>query len=550
MAVTNVTFELGPNVTIVGPDNTVLLSPISGASVNVVPQPAGTAASGSIAIDSNASLNFTFNIPAGTPGGKGDDGNDGVGVSTITATQGDVVSGESSTVTFDFGMSDHSTKQITATIPAGAQGNTGDDGISAYQVAVKNGYTGTETAWLASLVGATGESAYQAAVDGGFVGTQADWIASLKGEKGDPGPIGPIADTTDWTTQIPINARSAQAHFAVLSGTNTFSGVNTFTKQTTIRGVGYSDGTMSNSISLEISNPLATNNTIYWGVEQITATGDNYALLGISSTDSSNNPVYRYMKFHFDGVIETPSGTVANCGAANTFTGNNTYSGPVTFSGITTVPTPTDYTQKQAIGASDADARYGRLSGGNTFYGSQVISSDNFGNPLLVQTSKGQGFEFGLNQDTSFIDFHSVTAGNGADYDSRILATGDITKGTARLDFETNNLTWGGNPLALQNQLPFSDTGLKMQTWTQVTGTRPYGIKGFNYPIAFRAGTIPTVFVMTTREAQGGNSCIAMVQPNGSTPIIDNTGFQLYTTTGTGDSTVSQQFWFLAIGYF
>ena len=213
MSITNVVFELGPDVTIVGPNGTILLSPISGASLNVVPQPAGTTASGSIAIDSSASLNFTLNIPAGTPGSKGDDGNDGVGVSTITATQSDIVAGSPTTITFDFGMSDHSTKQITATVPAGAKGDAGDNGISAYQVAVKNGYTGTETAWLASLVGATGESAYQAAVDGGFVGTQADWIASLKGEKGDPGPIGPIADTTDWTTQIPINARSADKRY-------------------------------------------------------------------------------------------------------------------------------------------------------------------------------------------------------------------------------------------------------------------------------------------------------------------------------------------------
>ena len=48
--------------------------------------------------------------------------------------------------------------------------------------------------------------------------------------------------------------------------------------------------------------------------------------------------------------------------------------GPVTFSGTTIVPTPTDYTQKQAIGASDADARYARLAGGNSFTGVQTIT--------------------------------------------------------------------------------------------------------------------------------------------------------------------------------
>ena len=39
--------------------------------------------------------------------------------------------------------------------------------------------------------GADGESAYQVAVDNGFVGTETQWLASLKGTKGDPGPAGP-----------------------------------------------------------------------------------------------------------------------------------------------------------------------------------------------------------------------------------------------------------------------------------------------------------------------------------------------------------------------
>lgn len=63
-------------------------------------------------------------------------------------------------------------------------------GASAYDVAVKNGFTGTETEWLASLKGADGangeyagrgESAYEIAVANGFSGTQAEWLASLKG---------------------------------------------------------------------------------------------------------------------------------------------------------------------------------------------------------------------------------------------------------------------------------------------------------------------------------------------------------------------------------
>ncbi len=58
-------------------------------------------------------------------------------------------------------------------------------GYSAYEVAVLNGYTGTEEEWLESLVGPQGpqgpegKSAYEVAVENGFIGTEQDWIDSF-----------------------------------------------------------------------------------------------------------------------------------------------------------------------------------------------------------------------------------------------------------------------------------------------------------------------------------------------------------------------------------
>lgn len=117
------------------------------------------------------------------------------------------------------------------------KGETGDDGASAYQIAVNNGFSGTEVEWLASLKGADGEkgntgetgadgngivsvektstsslvdtytitfsdgtsttfnvtngsvgtdgkSAYEIAVENGYEGTEEKWLKSLKAKSG------------------------------------------------------------------------------------------------------------------------------------------------------------------------------------------------------------------------------------------------------------------------------------------------------------------------------------------------------------------------------
>lgn len=56
-------------------------------------------------------------------------------------------------------------QEVAKAIANGLKGDKGDDGLSAYQIAVINGYKGSQAEWLASLVGAKGD----------------------KGDKGDPG---------------------------------------------------------------------------------------------------------------------------------------------------------------------------------------------------------------------------------------------------------------------------------------------------------------------------------------------------------------------------
>lgn len=69
-------------------------------------------------------------------------------------------------------------------------GQTGLQGDSAYQVAVDNGFSGSEADWLISLNGEDGDngnSAYAIALINGFVGTETEWIESLNGDDGSNG---------------------------------------------------------------------------------------------------------------------------------------------------------------------------------------------------------------------------------------------------------------------------------------------------------------------------------------------------------------------------
>lgn len=76
-----------------------------------------------------------------------------------------------------------------------ACGASGTAGLSAYEIAVKNGYVGTEAQWLKSLKGAdSGKSAYEIAVENGFHGTETEWLESLKGTDGANGTDGKDAD--------------------------------------------------------------------------------------------------------------------------------------------------------------------------------------------------------------------------------------------------------------------------------------------------------------------------------------------------------------------
>ena len=105
------------------------------------------------------------------------------------------------TVVNDIVQVDIIEQDVTFEVATG--GPQGIPGESAYDVAVANGFVGTEVDWLLSLNGTDGVdgvnglSAYEIAVQDGFAGTEQQWLDSLQGPQGIPGTSGGTKYTTN-----------------------------------------------------------------------------------------------------------------------------------------------------------------------------------------------------------------------------------------------------------------------------------------------------------------------------------------------------------------
>ncbi|MQR99912.1 phage fiber-tail adaptor protein [Gluconobacter aidae] len=120
---------------------------------------------------------------------------EGVGIKSIEATQGPLTMGQPSTVTLTATLTDGTATETTFVAPPGVPGATGATG--AQGDAGTAGATGT--------AGVDGKSAYQVAVAEGYSGTEAEWLTTLvgpagpQGEAGATGAMGPAGSDADVT---------------------------------------------------------------------------------------------------------------------------------------------------------------------------------------------------------------------------------------------------------------------------------------------------------------------------------------------------------------
>ena len=160
--------------------------------------------------------------------------------------------------------------ETSATLHNGANGEKGSDGKSAYQIAVEQGYQGSESDWLSSLKGykgekgntgakgnpgqdgAEGKSAYAIAVEHGYEDSEEKWLLSLKGEKGDTGERGEKGDTGDRGLQgVPgEKGEKGDAGGAGKDGTDGFSPIANVVKNGSVITITITDKNGTTTVTL------------------------------------------------------------------------------------------------------------------------------------------------------------------------------------------------------------------------------------------------------------------------------------------------------------
>lgn len=181
-------------------------------------------------------------------------------------------------------------KKYTKESLIGAGAIKGEIGYSAYEIAKMNGFTGTEREWVESLrgdrgapftyedftpqqlealtgpAGETGKSAYEIAVENGFEGTEAEWLSSLDGNvtlMNDPSQL-------LWEGSLAPGGQATLAHSlyqfstlcAVIGGVDCFAFVPTKNATELHFFGGRTDGihTMTSVADLTTTNGLTVSN--------------------------------------------------------------------------------------------------------------------------------------------------------------------------------------------------------------------------------------------------------------------------------------------------
>lgn len=187
----------------------------------------------------------------GTPGAPGEKGKDGVTPTLKIGSTTTLESGNNATIDM---TNDNNIYTISFGIPKGEKGlngtpgtpgEKGKDGMSAYEIAKKGGYTGSETDWIASLKGAKGDKG-----ETGAPGEKGEKGAD--GEKGDKGQDGTFDIDATYTQLVTTDKTVLGAINEVF--TSASNGKKLIAQAITGKGVETSETDTFSTMAQNISN--------------------------------------------------------------------------------------------------------------------------------------------------------------------------------------------------------------------------------------------------------------------------------------------------------
>lgn len=197
----------------------------------------------------------------------------------------------------------------------GAKGDKGDpftyDDFTAAQLATLKGEQGIQgVQGVKGDTGANGQdgkSAYQIAVDNGFEGTETQWLASLKGDKGDNGESGADITATEILTKLKtVDGQNSGLDADMLDGHDT----NYFATATQLDGKATKEHTHSEYATT--ASVTALSNELEDTTENLTT-----AINGKAASNHNHNTVYA-AKSHTHAMSEVTGLATALSGKAST----------------------------------------------------------------------------------------------------------------------------------------------------------------------------------------------------------------------------------------
>ena len=132
--------------------------------------------------------------------------------------------------------------ETSATLHNGANGEKGTDGKSAYQIAVEQGYQGSESDWLSSLKGDKGEKG-----DTGLQGERGE--KGETGQQGEQGPMGEKGDPGDRGLQG-VPGEKGEKGDAGVDGKDGFSPIANVVKDGSITTITITDKNGTTTVTL------------------------------------------------------------------------------------------------------------------------------------------------------------------------------------------------------------------------------------------------------------------------------------------------------------